>query len=116
MGAVVSLVFRDLKRQWRERVRLVVGLVQPLTYLFFIGAGIGPMTRLGGAEYQRFIFPGVLCLTMLFAASVNGVGIIFDRERGFLKAVLVAPVSRLSIVLGKVSSGALLALLQGGLM
>ncbi|HVW22238.1 MAG TPA: ABC transporter permease [Opitutaceae bacterium] len=110
MYAVVVL---DLKRAWLDRVRLLAGLVQPLLYLFVLGAGIGGSTRVGGPEYQRYIFPGVIGLSLLFTAVFMAISIVFDRQIGFFKAVLVAPLPRASIALGKITSGALQALIQG---
>ncbi|MEO6995064.1 MAG: ABC transporter permease [Lacunisphaera sp.] len=103
----------DLKRFWLDRARLVMGLAQPLLYLFVLGAGIGSSSQQGGANYQRFIFPGVLALSMLFTATFAAISIVFDRQIGFFKAVLVAPVPRSAIALGKVAAGAAQAAIQG---
>jgi ABC-2 type transport system permease protein len=110
---IVAIVILDLKRFWVDRARLVAGLVQPLLYLFVLGAGIGASSRMGGGDYRRFIFPGTLGLSLLFSATFAAVTIVFDRQIGFLKAVLVAPVPRSAIAIGKIVAGALQALAQG---
>lgn len=110
---IYAVLVIDLKRFWLDRARLVMGLAQPLLYLFVLGAGIGSSSRQGGANYQRFIFPGVLALSMLFTATFAAISIVFDRQIGFFKAVLVAPVPRPAIALGKVAAGAVQAAIQG---
>jgi len=112
MRGIYAVVVLDLKRFWLDRTRLITGLLQPLLYLFVLGAGIGSSSRLGGT-YQTFIFPGVLGLSMLFTATFAAISIVFDRQIGFFKAVLVAPVSRTAIAFGKILSGAIQAAVQG---
>jgi ABC-2 type transport system permease protein len=111
--AILAIVILDLKRFWVDRARLVFGLVQPLLYLFVLGAGIGGGSRMGGHDYRRFIFPGTMGLCLLFTATFAAITIVFDRQIGFFKAVLVAPVPRPAIALGKIFAGALQALAQG---
>ena len=110
---IVAIVFLDLKRFWQDRTRLVAGLIQPLLYLFVLGAGIGASSRMGGGDYRRFIFPGTMGLSLLFSATFAAITIVFDRQIGFFKAVLVAPVPRPAIALGKIFAGALQSLCQG---
>ena len=110
---IIEIVILDLKRAWLDRARLVAGLIQPLLYLFVLGAGIGASSRMGGGDYRRFIFPGTMGLSLLFAATFSAITIVFDRQIGFFKAVLVAPVPRPAIAVGKVVAGALQALVQG---
>lgn len=110
---VYAVVVLDLKRAWLDRARLIAGMAQPLLYLFVLGAGIGGSSRLGGPEYQRFIFPGVIGLSLLFTSVFMAISIVFDRQIGFFKAVLVSPIPRVSIALGKITSGAIQALVQG---
>jgi ABC-2 type transport system permease protein len=110
---IVAIVILDLKRFWLDRARLIAGLVQPLLYLFVLGAGIGASSRMGGGDYRRFIFPGTMGLSLLFSATFAAVTIVFDRQIGFFKAVLVAPVPRPAIAFGKIIAGALQALAQG---
>src|SRR5471032_2000494 len=110
---IFAIVILDLKRFWLDRARLVTGLIQPLLYLFVLGAGIGASAKMGGGDYRRFIFPGTMGLSMLFTATFSAITIVFDRQIGFFKAVLVAPVPRPAIAIGKVTAGALQALAQG---
>jgi ABC-2 type transport system permease protein len=113
LRGIWAIVVLDMKRFWLEKARLIAGLAQPLLYLFVLGKGIGASSQMGGADYQRFIFPGVLGLSLLFTATFGAITIVFDRQVGFFKAVLVSPVPRAAIALGKISSGALQAALQG---
>ena len=113
IGGVFAIVVLDLKRFWVDRTRLVAGLVQPLLYLFVLGAGIGASSRMGGADYRRFIFPGTMGLSLLFSATFAAITIVFDRQIGFFKAVLVAPVPRPAIAVGKIIAGAIQAMAQG---
>ena len=113
MQGILAIVILDLKRFWLDRARLVAGLVQPLLYLFVLGAGIGASSRMGGGDYRRFIFPGTMGLSLLFSATFAAITIVFDRQIGFFKAVLVSPVPRPAIALGKILAGALQALAQG---
>jgi ABC-2 type transport system permease protein len=110
---IIAIVILDLKRFVKEPVRLIAGLIQPLLYLFVLGAGIGASSRMGGGDYRKFIFPGTMGLSMLFTATFSAITIVFDRQIGFFKAVLVAPVPRPAIAMGKVAAGALQALAQG---
>jgi len=111
-----GIILRDMKRLWIDRIRIISGLLQPLLYLFILGSGVGAATRLGGHQYLRYIFPGVVGLSLLFTATFAAISIVFDRETGFLKAVLVAPVSRREVALGKIVSGALQAVIQAILL
>lgn len=113
MRAIVAIVVLDLKRFWLDRARLIAGLIQPLLYIFVLGAGIGASSKMGGAGYQRYIFPGTMALSLLFSATFAAITIVFDRQIGFFKAVLVAPVPRSAIAIGKILAGALQALAQG---
>jgi len=115
MRGIYAVMLLDLKRFWLDRARLVTGLAQPLLYLFVLGAGIGSSSQLVG-DYQRFIFPGVLALSMLFTATFAAISIVFDRQIGFFKAVLVAPLPRPAIALGKIGSGAVQAAIQGAVV
>ena len=112
LRGIYAILVLDLKRFWLDRARLLAGLVQPLLYLFVLGAGLGASSQLGN-DYRPFIFPGVIALSLLFAATFAAIVIVFDRQIGFFKAVLVAPVPRTAIALGKIFSGAIQALVQG---
>jgi ABC-2 type transport system permease protein len=116
LRGIYAVVVLDLKRFWLDRARIAMGMLQPLLYLFVLGAGIGASTRVGGGNYQHYIFPGVIGLSMLFTATFAAISIVFDRQIGFFKAVLVAPVPRTAIALGKVASGALQAAAQGAIV
>ncbi len=118
MRGVWAIVALDMKRYLQEPMRLFPGLVQPLLYLFVLGTGLGAsMGRMPAAgDYRGFIFPGVIALSLLFTATFAGISIVFDRQIGFFKAVLVAPVARESIAAGKIIGGAVQALIQGGLL
>lgn len=108
---------RDIKKFWRERSRLLAGTARPILWLMILG---GSLKTAVSAEsfhsevgYQQYIFPGVVGLTLIFSSLQSAMSIIWDREFGFLKEVLAAPVPRLSIILGKVLGGASQATLQG---
>lgn len=114
--SIYAVVVLDLKRFWLDKARLVAGLAQPLLYLFVLGAGLGASSQLGGSNYQRYIFPGVLALSLLFTATFAAITIVFDRQIGFFKAVLVAPVPRSAIAIGKVLAGAIQAFAQAAIV
>jgi ABC-2 type transport system permease protein len=108
------LWLRQLKRYVRSRARIVGSLGQPLLFLLALGFGFGPVfQRAGQGNYIQFLAPGVICMTILFTAIFNGIELIWDRQFGFLKETLVAPVSRLTIMVGRTLGGASVALLQG---
>lgn len=106
---------RDLLRFRTDRSRLVSSLVQPLLFLFVLGKGLGASVDSGTAahgDYATFLFPGVLATSVMFTAVFSAISIVWDRETGFLREMLVAPVSRTSIVIGKCLGGATVATLQ----
>jgi ABC-2 type transport system permease protein len=105
--------YRDVLRYWREKTRIITSLVTPLLWLLIFGSGMRAVEMPGLGNYQAFLFPGVLGMTLLFTSISAGISVIWDREFGFLKEILVAPVSRSSIVLGKALGGATSALVQG---
>jgi ABC-2 type transport system permease protein len=106
---------RDLVRFANDRVRIVSTLVQPLLFLFVLGAGLQTISRAGthGVNLKTFIYPGILCLSVMFTAMFAAASIVWDREFGFLREMMVAPVSRASIVIGKCFGGATVACSQG---
>lgn len=116
MRGLLAVIILDLKRLWVDRVRLISSLIQPLLYLFVLGSGLGASSRLGSGSYLPYIFPGVVSLSLLFTSVFAAILIVFDRQMGFLKAVLVAPVPRPSIAMGKILSGAIQALVPGTIM
>lgn len=114
MGAIYILWLRELKRYMRSRARIVGSLGQPLLFLLALGFGLGPVFQKAGAgNYFQFLAPGVIAMGILFTAVFSGIQVIWDRQFGFLKESLVAPVSRFQIMLGKTLGGATVATLQG---
>jgi ABC-2 type transport system permease protein len=109
---------RDLIRFVNDRIRIVSSLVQPLLFLFVMGAGLNTLSRSGtfGVNLKTFIYPGILCISVMFTAMFAAASIVWDREFGFLREMMVAPVSRSSIVIGKCFGGATVACLQGIIM
>jgi ABC-2 type transport system permease protein len=113
---VMKIVFqREMIRFLNDRVRIVTSLVQPLLYLFVLGSGLQQLSQFGthGVELTTFIYPGVLCITVMFTAMFSAASLVWDREFGFLREMMVAPVRRSSIVIGKCIAGACVACLQG---
>jgi ABC-2 type transport system permease protein len=106
---------RDLIRFANDRIRIAAQLVQPLLFLFVLGGGLNTLARSGtfGVNLRTFIYPGILCISVMFTAMFAAASIVWDREFGFLREMMVAPVSRSSIVIGKCLGGATVACLQG---
>jgi ABC-2 type transport system permease protein len=118
LPAVLTLWQRELVRFYRQPSRVIGALAPPVLFWLLIGSGLGPSFRAPGAAgttYLAYFFPGVVILILLFTAIFSEISIIEDRREGFLQAVLVAPVPRSSVVLGKVLGGTTLALLQSAL-
>jgi ABC-2 type transport system permease protein len=116
--AVATLWQRELVRFYRQPSRVIGALAPPVLFWLLIGAGLGPSFHAPGApgtSYLAYFFPGVVILILLFTAIFSEISIIEDRREGFLQAVLVAPVPRSSVVLGKVLGGTTLALMQSAL-
>lgn len=114
MNVIWVLWLRQLKRYWRSRGRVIGSLGQPLLFLLALGFGFGPVFRRAGqGDYIEFLAPGVIGMTILFAAIFSGIELIWDRQFGFMKEILVAPVSRLTIMFGRTLGGATTALIQG---
>jgi ABC-2 type transport system permease protein len=111
----ISMIWqRDLICFFRERSRLLGSISRPILWLFIFGMGLRPTFKgTGTLTYTEFIFPGVIAMTLLFTAIQSAISIIWDREFGFLKEVLVAPISRASVAIGKALSGATLSLIGG---
>lgn len=108
---------RQLKRFWRSKSRVAASLAQPLLFLFGLGFGFGPVyAKAGGGDYIQFLAPGVIAMTILFASVFSGIEIIWDKQFGFMKETLVAPVPRYQIMLGKTFGGATVALIQGAVI
>ena len=109
---------RELIRFSKDRMRIVTSLVQPLLFLFVLGAGLQQLSAASthGLNLKTFIYPGVLCLSVMFTAMFSAASVVWDREFGFLREMMVAPVRRSSIVIGKCFGGATVAGLQGVIM
>jgi ABC-2 type transport system permease protein len=114
MGAIYILWLRQMKRYFRSHSRIVGSLGQPLLFLVALGFGLGPVFQQAGeGNYLEFLVPGIVAMAILFLAVFSGIEIIWDRQFGFLKETLVAPVSRIDIMLGRTLGGATVAVLQG---
>jgi ABC-2 type transport system permease protein len=114
MSAIYILWLRELKRYVRSRAQIVASLGQPLLYLLALGFGLGPVfQKAGNGSYLQFVAPGVIGMTVLFSSIFSGIGLLWDRQFGFLKETLVAPVPRFQIMAGKALGGATVAMLQG---
>lgn len=112
-NAIYVIVAREFKKFVRERSRLVSAIARPLVWLFLVGAGMSRLVPpVDGVSYMQFIFPGILGMTILFSSMFSSISIIWDKEFGFMKEILVAPVSRLTIVVGKALSGSIVSTLQ----
>src|ERR1700679_3271592 len=114
MGAIYILWLRELKRYVRSRVQIVVSLGQPCLYLLALGFGFGPVFQQAGhGSYLQFMAPGVVGMTVLFSSVFSGIAMLWDRQFGFLKETLVAPVSRMQIMVGRTLGGATGGVIQG---
>lgn len=117
MRVMYYLWLRQLKRYFRSKSRLAGAVGQPLLFLLALGYGLGSVYKAAGrGDYLQFLVPGIMAQTILFSAMFYGAMIIFDRQFGFLKETLVAPVSRLRIMLGGALGGATTATIQGSLV
>ena len=118
LRGVYTIWYRDILRFWHDRIRMVGAISLPLLFLFVFGSGLGArMGSLGpGIDFAQFIFPGVIGMTVLMTSFMAGVSLVWDREFGFLKEVLVAPISRVSVAVGKALGSATVALIQGTLI
>jgi ABC-2 type transport system permease protein len=116
--AVAIVWQRDMTRMLGDKARLFSTLLQPLLFLFVLGAGLATAVRggTGGADYKTFLFPGVIITGILFTAVFSAISIVWDREFGFLREMLVAPISSSSIVIGKCVGGATIATIQSVLI
>jgi ABC-2 type transport system permease protein len=109
---IYTIWLREIIRFWRDKSRIVSSLVQPLLFLIVLGGGFS-FVRLGNINYQTFLFPGIVAMSLVGISIASGVSVIWDREFGFLKEILVAPISRTSIFTGKALGGCTTALIQG---
>lgn len=117
MSVIYILWLRELRRYVRSRAQIVASLGQPLMYLVALGFGLGPVFRKAGeGSYLQFVAPGVIAMTVLFSSIFSGMGLLWDRQFGFLKETLVAPVPRFQIMLGRTLGAATVAVIQGSLV
>ena len=118
LRGVYTIWYRDILRFWHDKMRMFGSLVLPLLFLVVFGSGLN--TRMGflapGVDFTQFMFPGIIGMTVLMSSFMAGVSVVWDREFGFLKEVLVAPISRASVAAGKTLGAATVALLQGIIM
>jgi ABC-2 type transport system permease protein len=114
MSAIYILWLRELKRYTRSRSQIIASLGQPMLYLLVLGFGLGPVfQRAGNGNYLQFVAPGVIGMSVLFSSIFSGLGLLWDRQFGFLKETLVAPVPRIQIMIGRTLGGSTVAVIQG---
>jgi ABC-2 type transport system permease protein len=116
LTGLYALWYREVKVFLRERSRIVSSVVNPLIWLVAFGGGLGSAISFGGVQYQAFIFPGVLMMTVLFTSIFFGLYIVWDKKLDFFKEVMVAPLNRSTLFLGKMLGGCTDALIQGGIL
>jgi ABC-2 type transport system permease protein len=115
LRAIRIVWLRELIRFRSDRMRMITSLVQPFLFLFVLGAGLQRLSSAGthGVDLKTFIYPGILCIAVMFTAMFSAASIVWDREFGFLREMMVAPIRRSSIVIGKCLGGATVACFQG---
>ena len=115
LRGVYTIWYRDILRFWRDKMRMISSMAFPLLFLFVFGSGLSArMGLLGpGIDFAQFMFPGIIGMTVLMSSFMAGISVVWDREFGFLKEVLVAPINRASVAVGKTLGAATIALLQG---
>lgn len=117
MNAIYILWLREVKRYTRSRAQIIASLGQPLLYLLVLGFGLGPVfQQSGNGSYLQFVAPGVVGMSVLFTSIFSGIGLLWDRQFGFLKETLVAPVPRTTVMIGRTLGGATVATIQGTLI
>jgi ABC-2 type transport system permease protein len=117
MSVIYILWLREVKRYMRSRAQIIASLGQPLLYLLVLGFGLGAVFESAGqGSYLQFVAPGVIGMGILFTSIFSGIGLLWDRQFGFLKETLVAPVPRLQIMIGRTLGGATIAMIQGALV
>lgn len=113
LRGIYTLWLREIKRYLRDRARIVSSFFQPLLWLLIFGSGMRFLGTISGLTYQQYIFPGIIGQTLLFTSMFMGISVIWDREFGFMKEILVAPISRFSVFLGKMLGDSTDAVIQG---
>ncbi len=112
--AIYVVLLRELKRYWRAKARIISSVAQSFFFLIVFGLGLGGFIGgVGSVSYLSYLAPGIIGMGLIFGSVFSGVSVIFDRQFGFMKEMLVAPVSRSSIILGKILGGAVTASIQG---
>jgi ABC-2 type transport system permease protein len=116
--AVYVICLRDIRRFFKERSQVIGSVARPAFWLIIMGTGFNTIFRpaSGSGTYAQFLFPGIIGMTILFTSVFSAVSVIWDRQFGFLREMLVAPVSRTSIAVGKTLSGCFQSMLQGGII
>ena len=119
LGALYAMWYRQVKRFYRMRSRVAASIIQPIVWMAFFGIGMSSaLGRAGffassGVSYMLFMVPGVVMMAVFFTSFMSGIAVIWDREFGFLKEIMVTPVNRISIVIGRIVGGATTSILQG---
>ena len=114
MGALYILWLREIKRYLRSRPQIIASLGQPILYISALGFGLGPVfQKAGQGSYLQFMAPGIIGMSILFTSIFSGIALLWDRQFGFLKETLVAPVPRMTIMAGRTLGGATVSLIQG---
>jgi len=122
LRGVYIIWYREVLRYWRDRARIVASMAQPVLFLVIFGGGLSASLgasltqQLGDVSYVRFVYPGIISMAVLFTSIFSAISIVWDREFGFLRELLVAPVSRAAVVLGKALGGSTIAMFQGALL
>lgn len=114
--AIYVITLRDLKRFWREKPRIVGAIMMPVLWLIVVGTGLDAIFKAGTGTYTQYMFPGIIAMTILFTSVFSSTSVIWDKQFGFMKEILVAPVPRTSIALGKALSGSIQAMIQVAIM
>jgi ABC-2 type transport system permease protein len=115
LRGIYTIWYRDILRFWHDKARMIGSLVFPILFLFVFGSGLRSSIGLLGGEvnFIQFMYPGIIGMSVLMGSFMSGVSVVWDREFGFLKEVLVAPISRISVALGKALGAATVAMIQG---
>ncbi len=117
LEGIIMIWLRDMNRLWRQRTRLYSAIVRALVWLFALGFGLRrSFVPVAGLSYEQFVFPGVIAMTIIFSGLQAAISIVYDREFGFLKEVMVAPTSRSTLVLGKCLGGAASSTIQAAIV
>lgn len=118
LRGIYTIWYRDILRFWHDRIRLIGAISLPLLFLFVFGSGFaGLMGNVGtGVNFAQFIFPGIIGMTVMMSSFMAGISVVWDREFGFLKEVLVAPINRASVAMGKTLGAATVAMIQGSII